>query len=214
MLLCAALLSFAVPDEAHAQTDTSLVSNLNQSTVAGATAGKSGSNNETRAQRFSTGNHDSGYALATIVADLGTVGSDATPTVRIFSADTDGNPGSSLYTLTNPASLTSNSQNTFTAPAGATLEKQTRYFVVFEETSDEYAYDINATTSNSQQGANGWSINDDHHLKREALTGGGLDQDWHTNFTSLKIQVRGYELSSDAICPLSRSPTHPTPMCR
>ena len=44
-----------------------------------------------------------------------------------------GNPGTSLYVLTNPATLNDDAINTFRAPANATLEKDTNYFVVFEE---------------------------------------------------------------------------------
>ena len=55
-----------------------------------------------------------------------------------------GNPGTSLYVLTNPATLNDDAINTFTtgadddggrgskATANATLEKDTDYFVVFE----------------------------------------------------------------------------------
>ena len=45
-----------------------------------------------------------------------------------------GNPGTLLYVLTNPATLNDDAINTFRAPANATLEKDTDYFVVFEAT--------------------------------------------------------------------------------
>ena len=55
------------------------------------------------------------------------------PKVSIYTTSS-GNPGSSLYVLTNPATLNDDAINTFRAPANATLEKDTNYFVVFEAT--------------------------------------------------------------------------------
>ena len=46
--------------------------------------------------------------------------------MSIYEADASGNPGSSRYTLTNPASITNDTLNTFTTPAGATIEKETK----------------------------------------------------------------------------------------
>ena len=52
--------------------------------------------------------------------------------------------------------------NTFTAPANATLEKETDYFVVFEETEtgSDTGYRLKQTTSDNEDSgkASGWSI--------------------------------------------------------
>ena len=51
--------------------------------------------------------------------------------MSIYTVTSD-NPGTLLYVLTNPATLNDDAINTFRAPANATLEEDTNYFVVFE----------------------------------------------------------------------------------
>ena len=84
------------------------------------------------AQRFSTGGNPHGYTLSDVRAYISGRGSGDAVSVSIHSADSSGNPGPSLYQLENPASIANNSLNTFTADDGATLERETDYFVVFE----------------------------------------------------------------------------------
>ena len=69
------------------------------------------------------------------------------PKVSIYTTSS-GNPGSSLYVLTNPATLNDDAINTFRAPANATLEKDTNYFVVFEAlgSGSNLRYDLEVTT--------------------------------------------------------------------
>ena len=54
------------------------------------------------AQTFTTGPNDGGYALSLVVVYIADTPALATPRVSIDTAGTDGNPGTSLYTLTNP----------------------------------------------------------------------------------------------------------------
>ena len=81
--------------------------------------------------------------------------------MSIYTVTSD-NPGTLLYVLTNPATLNDDAINTFRAPANATLEKDTNYFVVFEAlgSGSNLRYDLEVTTSNSEDSgkASGWNI--------------------------------------------------------
>ena len=97
------------------------------------------------AQKFTTGINAAGYALSSVDVYIADTPSLATPKVSIYTAGSDGNPGTSLYMLTNPASFNGEAFwgtyddtafNTFTA-ANATLDPNTDYFVVFENTGTQ-----------------------------------------------------------------------------
>ena len=100
-----------------------------------------------------------------------------------------GNPGTSLYVLTNPATLNDDAINSFRAPANATLEKDTNYFVVFEAlgSGSNLRYDLEVTTSNSEDSgkASGWSITDSSRQRSTTAT------TWDNLAGKLKIAVRG-----------------------
>ena len=64
------------------------------------------------AQRFSTGGNPHGYTLSDVRTYISGRGSGDAVSVSIHSADSSGNPGSSLYQLDNPASIANNSFNT------------------------------------------------------------------------------------------------------
>ena len=100
-----------------------------------------------------------------------------------------GNPGTSLYVLTNPATLNDDAINTFRAPANATLEKDTNYFVVFEAlgSGSNLRYDLEVTTSNSEDSgkASGWNITNSSRQRSTTAT------TWDNLAGKLKIAVRG-----------------------
>ena len=100
-----------------------------------------------------------------------------------------GNPGTSLYVLTNPATLNDDAINTFRAPANATLEKDTNYFVVFEElgSGSNLRYDLEVTTSNAEDSgkASGWNITNSSRQRSTTTT------TWSDLAGKLKIAVRG-----------------------
>ena len=107
------------------------------------------------AQPFTTGPHADGYTFTTVDVYLGTGTDDVT--VSIYSNDEHNEPGSSLYTLTPPGTLTSNAFNTFTAPANATLSANTIYHVYLESGD----FSVGTTTSLSEDdGLIGWSLAD------------------------------------------------------
>ena len=170
-LLAAALLAvfatlFAAP--AGAQTDTTLVSNLNQTDGVAQTVGHSGSNKFSRAQQFTTGLQNA--VLSEVKVTFASSSDLGTPRVSIWTTTADNNPGTRLYTLTNPASFVSGGSIAartyiFTAPANANLDLKTKYFVVFQETSSDKDYVLRITTGNGQTGESQWSIADRGHTR-------------------------------------------------
>ncbi len=185
-----AALLLALPLQAEAQK-TTFVSNTGQSTATslrGIGPTGIGSFFYSQAQRFSTGSNEGGYTLSAIKVQADNFESASSPRVSIYTVTSD-NPGTLLYVLTNPATLNDNAINTFRAPANATLEKDTDYFVVFEATGSgsNTRYDLKGTVSaNEDSGtASGWSIAD---TSRERATNSG---NWSSVFARLKIAVRG-----------------------
>ena len=189
-LLVAGAGLLALPLQAEAQK-TTFVSNTGQSTATslrGIGPTGIGSFFYSQAQRFSTGSNEGGYTLSAIQVQADNFESASSPRVSIYTVTSD-NPGTLLYVLTNPATLNDNAINTFRAPANATLEKDTDYFVVFEATGSgsNIRYDLEGTVSaNEDSGtASGWSIAD---TSRERATNSG---NWSSVFARLKIAVRG-----------------------
>ena len=191
-LLVAVAALVALPLQAQAQKKkTTFVSNTGQSTATslrGIGPTGIGSFFYSQAQRFSTGSNEGGYTLSAIQVQADNFESASSPRVSIYTVTSD-NPGTLLYVLTNPATLNDNAINTFRAPANATLEKDTDYFVVFEATGSgsNTRYDLKGTVSaNEDSGtASGWSIAD---TSRERATNSG---NWSSVFARLKIAVRG-----------------------
>ena len=189
-LLVAVAALLTLPLQAEAQK-TTFVSNTGQSTATslrGIGPTGIGSFFYSQAQRFSTGSNEGGYTLSAIKVQADNFESASSPRVSIYTVTSD-NPGTLLYVLTNPATLNDNAINTFRAPANATLEKDTDYFVVFEATGSgsNTRYDLKGTVSaNEDSGtASGWSIAD---TSRERATNSG---NWSSVFARLKIAVRG-----------------------
>ena len=192
--LAAGLAAFAalvaLPLQAQAQK-TTFVSNTGQSTATslrGIGPTGIGSFFYSQAQRFSTGSNEGGYTLSAIKVQADNFESASSPRVSIYTVTSD-NPGTLLYVLTNPATLNDDAINTFRAPANATLEEDTNYFVVFEAlgSGSNLRYDLKGTVSaNEDSGtASGWSIAD---TSRERATNSG---NWSSVFARLKIAVRG-----------------------
>ena len=142
----------------------------------------------TQAQRFTTGSNEAGYTLSAIDVLVHEFKSASSPRVSIYTV-TSGNPGTSLYVLTNPATLVDGAINTFTAPANATLAKDTDYFVVFDETGtgSSAQYVLNPTFSNAEDAgkASGWGIANN---SRERTSNNGP---WENIPGKLKIAVKG-----------------------
>ena len=135
-----------------------LVSNTGQSPASGDVVGIDGTSKHELAVAFTTGSSEGGYTLSEVDVRLGSVSSDANPKVSIYSTSS-GNPDSSRHVLTNPASV-ANGDNTFTAAADATLDANTTYALVFQQTGESGSYRVWGTASGDDAGTCGWGIAD------------------------------------------------------
>ena len=179
-VLALAALALAVPERAQAQT--TLVSNTEHTSTG---SGYTVSPTHIRAQRFMTGNNESGYTLSSVQVYLADFGGTDAVRVSIYEANSSGNPVSSGYALTRTDPVVNESFNTFTAPSGSTLAKGEMYFVVVEATSGSFT--AGATSSDNEDSdkeSEEWSIHDSHHRKSGT-------NPWGTLPPSLRIKVTG-----------------------
>ena len=162
------------------------VSNTGQTLAGGSAAA---SMNTLQAQPFTTGTNAGGYTISQVDLRLGNItGGNVDPTkakVSIYTTSS-GNPNTSLYTLTNPASFTANAANTFSAPANANLDANTTYAVVVEATTSSATVSLGwtAATAEDSGAAAGWSIAN----SRRSKTGSG---GWSSGTNQLMIAIKG-----------------------
>ena len=124
---------------------------------------------------FETGDHEAGYVLSSVKILIWEITHSAGVRVRVFSSTAEGNPDSSLYTLSGSIVLPTNPDlgpeesarvSTLDAPANATLEPNTKYFVVLDSRASELYrfYKVFGTKSDAiSKVADGWSMNDFRH---------------------------------------------------
>ena len=146
---------------------------------------------ESYADGFTTGSYGAGYRLTGVDLRM-TVGAGASEPdyrVSIWSSGSDGNPDSSLGTLTNPASLRTG-LNRFTASgAGIELAGETTYYVVLDSTSrGDRSPQVAYTTGDGQRGAAGWTIAND------ALRFDSTSDTWISAGVSTMFAVHGHRI--------------------
>ena len=142
-----------------------------------------------QAQKFTTGANTSGYTLESLKFKVDVYdGANITSRVSIYSVGSDGKPGSGLYSLT--GTITSTGNKTFRAPANATLEASTSYFVYFEDTDSStprHHYSVNRVPSGSTLGTgsqSGWTMGARHQKQNAG--------NWTTHSNQkLAIQLKG-----------------------
>ena len=159
-----------------------LVSNIDQTAR---TTGIVCSNTGLPGQKFTTGSNPTGYDLTSIAIDIHSL--PATPAGMTMEVYTNsGNaPNTSLHTLTSPGTLTTGA-NTFTAPAGASLEARTSYFVVVTYGAAGASCRVSSTFSgNEGTAASGWSIANERHWR------GGMPPTWNTHSEVHLITING-----------------------
>ena len=149
-----------------------LVSNLGQ------TGGVSRIDAERQiATQFTTGGNPSGYTVSKVRLPISVPTAGVTPVVSIYS-DVSGDPGASIKTLINPASIT---VSTSTAPEvefdaeDYKLNPSTTYWILVENphTSERVHVSLTLTAGDSEDagGAPGWSIG---NVSKTRPTGGAL----------------------------------------
>ena len=191
----ALLLGFSAP--AHAQT---LVSNTGQTTH-GHTACvlASGPLELDCAQGFKTGENTRGYDLSSIQLDTQGAPGSGTLTVTVRAATGSGRPRNAvLYTLTNPSNIGTGLQ-TFTAPGGARLNRNTRYFVhmTFSGSGTRPRWNLTANEDEDSGKAIGWSIGN-HRYTRPSGGTGSWEGGGGVYSTSIQIRVQGNTLAPAA----------------
>ena len=123
---------------------------------------------------FETGPNEAGYVLSSVKILIWEITHSAGVRVRIFSSTAEGNPDSSLYTLSGAVVLPTDRDappedspaTTLEAPENATLEPNTKYFVVLDSRASELYrfYKVFGTKSDvTSKVADGWSMNNFRH---------------------------------------------------
>ena len=182
----AAAIIFAPPFAPTAEAQTVQVSNVGQTR-----SGSLGLDTHEGAQAFTTGGNSAGYTVTSVGLDL-SLGADHTInfTVEIWTNSNSNLPGSSLVTLTQPASLISG-VNEFTT-SGITLAANTTYWVVVDSNGGGSAQ-WEGTASDSEDSitpASGWSIADESY---DRPYGGGT---WGSYTDPFKFRVTGTAIGS------------------
>ena len=177
---------------ATAQAQSTLVSNTGQSSTDASVVGYFASERYEHAASFTTGGDADGYTLAEVGVALTNIASAAIPRVSIYTTTSSGLPHTSLHVLSNPASVTANAVNTFTAASGATLDANTTYAVVLQNTQATSNYVVSATSSTAEDSgaASGWSIGNQRAFNNVSGTDG-----WTATDGSLRIAIKGYSNS-------------------
>ena len=170
-----------------------LVSNTGQTSF-GTDACVGDASGTTFTQGFRTGDNPGGYTLSAVGITLGTNDLSGMESfdLHVHRSNSSGTAGSLRHTLSPPATpgsaIATGVIVDFTAPANATLEKETDYHVVFAGTGDSGDVCLKATASDIETGESGWTIEDALRLS------GTLDADG----VSFQIRVKGSENNAPA----------------
>ena len=183
VLLAAFAALLALPLQAQAQSDVTLVSNVNQT---GTNVNVGGGNNVVQGQKFSIP-EGADYILSDVTIDVHSKGDyELGATIRKGGGSWWGD---TVHTLIPPASP-GTGWETYTAPPGARLEGGKSYFVVIKaEQSGGTKSTIHNDDNNDQSGLEGWTIANGSRW-RAGIPG--------TNTGSLAIRLRGREVSNNA----------------
>ena len=138
---------------------------------------------QSRGQQFTVG-PDNDYTLTDVTVHVEAVNAGGGIGVAIHAVDGDRWATPALHTLTAPSG-TSAGPRTFTARAGATLEKGTSYFVVVTSSSAT-SRRLGATDLDAEDAASlsGWSVADNSRI----FVSGGI---WGNSTNALLMQLNG-----------------------
>jgi len=181
----------AVPLFAQA-SNRALVSNLAKTSIEGGNVRQ-----QQLAQKFTTGNHSTGYFLQNIQLSVYSrrisrvAGNNPRYIAELWSVANNGQPSARIKTLTLPQTLPMGTV-TFSAPANTLLEPNTSYFMVFGQRVGALAAIGGNVAETEDKGedagkAAGWSIANDQYYRNQ-----GNSWNWRRYTTSvIKIQVNG-----------------------
>ena len=125
-----------------------------------------------------------GYTVSEVDIALTHVSGRST-IVKIRENNASNRPGNLVATLTNPASLTADSLNTFTAPPGTTLAANKTYWLTMGEGISTDRAQVEIDPGNDETGEPGWSIGDGSLWKVFE------DVDWQPDNSSLLMTIKG-----------------------
>ncbi len=186
LALLAVVFAATPAEQANAQTPQTFVANTGQADGAAASLSND------YAHAFTTGSNPGGYSLTSVAVEFASIhsGFSSSSLTASIHTDSSGSPGSSLGTLTKPASFPVSSSDqtlTFTS-AGIDLAASTTYFLVIDISSDGPFSNLRLTTSDAEDSGAlaGWSISDGTLSRTWNTTGA-----WNTNTPSLKISLDG-----------------------
>ena len=173
-------LTYTVSVERH--TADTLVSNTH--------LGWTGSDTALLAQSFRTGANEADYTVSEV--DIALVDTSGKSTaVKIRENNDDNEPGDLVAALMNPGTLTANSLNTFTAPAGTKLAANTTYWLTMNEGISSNRVQVAATEGNDETGEPGLTIGDGRLWRTDET------DSWSTETFSLLITIKGTTISTD-----------------
>ena len=178
-----AVLATLAPEQAAAQTVTTLLSNTGQTANT--------SSNLARATAFTTGTGT--YTLSSVGITLGLQSDTPTPVVQIFEGASP-RPVTLVATMTNPGTIVDNAVNIFTAPANTTLSASTTYWLVTSNSASVFSTGLRVATNtntNTDSGtAAGWSIGNALFKTDLRVTS------WSTSSSRHRFQIRGTQEST------------------
>ena len=139
------------------------------------------------AQQFTTGANTGGYTLTSIEFNMAVaVSVPANMRAELWSAATNGEPGSKLASLAVPSTVGTGNV-AFYAPANTTLAASTKYFAVMYATGATDGSIRRTSTDGEDTGAAaGWSIANTHYNRQTTAT------NWDSSARELKIRVNGF----------------------
>ena len=182
VLAAAALLALsgalALPATAEAQSETTLVTNLDKGTVSTITVGTNG-NRASQEFKVPDADPDQDYVLTAVTVNIDTSGNNFRMAIHGKSGS---NPGDQIYSLKGPSNPGTGLQ-TYTAPDGATLENGKSYFLVIRGGSSGTR--VRRTASEGQSGLSGWTIANGSR--------NGADS-WFLSADIVKMTVSGFAL--------------------
>ncbi len=154
------------------------LSNMGQTTAVNDLADLSSA----QAQSFSTGANALGYLFGSIDVYVERAPGSGTLTVSVRKTNASGQPGSTVHTLTNPATVGTGIQR-FTAPADAQLVANTNYFLHLTFSGSGTTPRLLTTESDTLDSgtATGWSIDDFRYYSSGA--------NWFAHTDALKISI-------------------------
>ena len=197
LLIGLAVLATAAPEQAAAQAETTLVSNIQKSSLGYTVVDTTGSRTLKNAQPFTTGSNSPGYyQLSTVKIRARSNSNHHSPeAVFTINAIVGNAVGEVLYTLTAPTGFSSLSgterEYSLSAPSNAVLEPSTTYALVFATNSG--GYQLAATGSNDLDAGSlpGWDIQD-RTLKSDSNQDSGA---WKLQNFATRIALLGEDVA-------------------